>query len=104
MTTNDKLIEAVARAIMVSDGCGYTLDGARAFCDDTRLVEVQQQRSCACKVSASAALAVVLAHYSDPANVSDGMYKAAYGIEYMAGAETRAIFAKQFAAAMKAAG
>jgi hypothetical protein len=76
-TQHDALIEKITRAVMISDGCGYMLDGERVFCDDTRLEEYERQRVCACKVSAKAALAAVLAHYSDPANVSDGMVEAA---------------------------
>ncbi len=88
MTT---LIEKMAQAAYLADHEGQT------WWETTTHRKERYRRQ------VRAALAVVLNHYSDAANVSDAMYKAAYGIEYMAGTETRAIFAKQFAAAMKAA-
>lgn len=48
---------AAARAIMLADGCGLTIEGERVFCDDPRADDFgENPRECMCKIGARAAL------------------------------------------------
>ncbi len=50
------MIERVARAIMLDDGCGLTLNGERVFCDSPGLPHEARGARCGCKCAARAAI------------------------------------------------
>lgn len=54
MTITETEVEAAAKAVMMEENCGYTLNGERVFCDDPRSGEHREY--CHCKASARAAL------------------------------------------------
>lgn len=66
-----EIVEKVARAVMIADGCGCTFEGERVFCDHPGLPEEVQGAHCGCKENARAAIKATLEHLK--ANVSDGM-------------------------------
>jgi len=60
---SDEEIEAAAKAIMISDNCGYTVKGKRVMCTDDSINEAVdsygvrlKRRDCNCRNDAKAAL------------------------------------------------
>lgn len=54
-----EMLEAGARALMILDGCGLTIEGERVFCDDPRAMAPND--SCVCKAGARAAIEAAFA-------------------------------------------
>lgn len=50
--------DAAAMAVMMTDGCGLTIDGERVLCDDPRAKPDERCTPCMCRESAKAVLAL----------------------------------------------
>lgn len=69
----DKMIEAMAKSIMIDDGCGYAINGERVLCD-SKLVKDEadgygtllMQDVCDCRKSAKAALSALQDNMPEP--------------------------------------
>ncbi|HEV2746304.1 MAG TPA: hypothetical protein VGW34_03275 [Allosphingosinicella sp.] len=60
-------VERVAKAVMVAQGCGLTIEGEHVFCDDPRAFA---KRSCECREIARAAIDALSTPRAKPAPAS----------------------------------
>lgn len=66
MKPTTEMFEAGARALMLADGCGLTIEGARVLCTDPRARI--PATDCICRDGAKAAIEAALAAADAPQN------------------------------------
>lgn len=69
---NERALTEAQMAVCIASGCGLTIDGKRAFCDDPRAEPEIRHEGCDCKAAGRAAILAYESALPAPASVCAG--------------------------------